>query len=77
MSNVKVRVTNAVVDGNAHGSEIELREATAKKLASLGYVEILAKAKPATQSESAPKADKPAPKKTASRKKSTKDDVKK
>lgn len=76
MSNVRVRVTNAVVDGNAHGSEIELIEATAVKLASLGYVEILAKAKPAVKTESAPKADKPAPKKTASRKKS-KDDVSK
>lgn len=77
MSNVKVRVTNAVVDGNAHGSEIEVSEATAKKLVSLGYVEILTQAKPATKSESAPKADKPAPKKTASTRKTTKDDVKK
>lgn len=73
MSNVLVRVTGAVVDGNAHGSEIEISEASAKHLASLGYVEILTQAKPATKSESAPKAEKPAPKPTTARKK-TKDD---
>lgn len=74
MSNVKVRVTNAVVDGNAHGSEIEVNEVTAKHLASLGYVEILAQAKAVNKSESAPKADKPATKPTTASRKKTKDD---
>lgn len=57
MANVKVRVLNAIVDGNGEGSEITINEATAKQLASKGYVEILAETSTATKSESAPKAE--------------------
>lgn len=57
MSNVKVRVLSAVVDGNGEGSEITISEAEAKHLAKIGYVEILAEESKATKSESAPKAE--------------------
>jgi hypothetical protein len=74
MGNVKVRVTNAVVDGNAHGSVIEINEKSAKHLVSLGYVELVAEvSKPKAKAESAPTdADKPAEKPKPQRK-STKD----
>lgn len=68
MANVKVRVLNAVVDGNGEGSVIELNVDSAKHLVSLGYVEILAEEKVATKTESAPKAEpKPAQKKSKSK----------
>lgn len=67
MSNVKVKSVGAVFNGQPIGSTIELTEAEAEHYVKLGYVELIpeskAKAKPATQSESAPKADKPTPKK--------------
>jgi hypothetical protein len=74
MANVKVRVTNAVVDGNAHGSVIEINEKSAEHLVSLGYVELVADVpKPKAKAESAPtNAVKPAEKPKPQRK-STKD----
>ena len=55
MSNVKVRVTGAVVDGNAHGSVIEIDAKSAEHLVSLGYVELVAEeSKPKAKAESAP-----------------------
>ena len=75
MANVKVRVTNAVVDGNAHGSEIEIDEKSAEHLVSLGYVELVAEekqaevSKPKAKAESAPTdASKPAEKPKPQRK---------
>jgi hypothetical protein len=74
MSNVKVRVTGAVVDGNAHGSVIEIDGKSAEHLVSLGYVELVAEeSKPKAKAESAPtNAVKPAEKPKPQRK-STKD----
>ena len=74
MSNVKVRVTGAVVDGNAHGSVIEIDGKSAEHLVSLGYVELVAEeSKPKAKAESAPtNAQKPAEKPKPQRK-STKD----
>lgn len=47
MTKVKVRVLDAVVDGKGAGSELTIDEATAKSLASIGYVELVVeKAKP-------------------------------
>jgi len=64
---VKVKTVGATFDGRPIGSTIELSKDEAEYYEGLGYVEILpepkAKAKPATKSESAPKAAKPAPKK--------------
>lgn len=73
MTNVRVRTIGAVFNGQPIGSEIELTKVEADHYASLGYIEILAKAVTASKSESAPKAVKPTPKKS----KTTKDDAKK
>lgn len=55
MTNVKVRVTSAVVDGNAHGSVIEIDAKSAEHLVSLGYVELVVEvSKPVAKAESAP-----------------------
>jgi len=75
MANVKVRVLNAVVNGNREGSEISIDAKSAKHLASIGYVELIAEeSKPVAKAESAPtNAEKPAEKPTQSKRKSTKD----
>ena len=73
MTNVKVKTVGAIFNGQPIGSTVELTQAEAEHYVSLGYVEILTQAKAATKSESAPKAEKPATKTTAARKK-TKDD---
>lgn len=73
MANVTVKTVGAIFNGQPIGSTVELTQAEAEHYANLGYVEILTQAKAATKSESAPKADKPAPKTAAPRKK-TKDD---
>ena len=64
MTNVKVKTIGAIFNGQPIGSTVELTKAEAEHYASLGYVEILAQAKAATKTESAPKATpKQAPKK--------------
>ena len=67
MPNVKVKTIGAVFNGQPIGSTIELTEAEAEHYVKLGYVELIpetkAKVKPAAKTESAPKADKPSPKK--------------
>lgn len=70
MGNVKVRVTNAVVDGNAHDSVIEIDAKSAEHLVSLGYVELVVEeSKPVAKAESAPTdASKPAEKPKPQRK---------
>lgn len=73
MTQVNVRTIGAVFNGQPIGSTVELSKVEAEHYASLGYVEILAQAKAATKSESAPKAVKPVAKTPATRKK-TKDD---
>jgi len=74
MTNVKVRVLDAVIDGNGKGSVINIDAKSAKHLASIGYVELVAEeSKPKAKAESAPtNADKSAEKPKPQRK-STKD----
>lgn len=74
MDNVKVRVLNAVVDGNSEGSEIEINEASAKHLASIGYVELVAEeSKPKAKAESAPTDAAKSAEKPKAQRKTTKD----
>lgn len=58
MAKVKVEVMDAVVDGNASGSTIEIDERSADRLVALGYVKYV-ETKPAQEAsvkkESAPK----------------------
>lgn len=57
MSNVTVKVLNAVVDGKTAGSILEIDEQSAQHLASIRYVEIIKAEKPANDEKgtSAPK----------------------
>ncbi|EOQ08284.1 hypothetical protein [Bacillus cereus] len=62
----KVKVVGGIVDGHSIGSQIEIDEKSAAYLASIGYVEIIE-----TQAVSGEKGES-APKKPATRKRSTK-----
>lgn len=68
MSNVKVEVLDAVVNGYGKGATIEIDERSATHLQSIGYVKITKEAPKATgeKGESAPK--KPAAKKRTTKK---------
>ena len=65
MAKVKVKTVGAVVDGHPIGSTIEIEESDAKRLESIGYVEIQkAEDKPAESTKDADEKPKPKRKKT-------------
>lgn len=70
MAKVKVESIGAIIDGRPIGSQFELEERTAERLAKMGYVRVLEKPTP-VKKESAPK--KPATKaKTRTKQKTAK-----
>ena len=55
MANVRVESIGAIIDGRPIGSQFELEERTAERLAKLGYVRVLEKPAPVKKESSAPK----------------------